>query len=489
MKLFRKIFLTVTVFSASLALYAGGPIQQKVLSAISSEKALAGATISVCATSADGQMLACVSENVSMVPASNMKLVSTGLALSGLGAGFRFVTSIGYSGSVHDGVLDGDVYIIGGADPLLGAKGTAPALFDQWKKMIAGAGIKRIEGRIIGDGRLIDGPREEQSWLWEDIGTYYGTGMSGLGFDENVLRFHVEPGAEPGNNLKIVQKHPLSPWLKVDYDCRTGEKGSGDKLYLFTTDMSTEAVLRGTFAAGKPAKDVLCSNKYPELTCASEFASFLTEGGIPNCGAGYVTGQKARIWTPEEDFSDFEPSADIILIGDTRSASLKEIVTKTNHESDNFCAETLFRFLGKERLGNSDYDSSRAATEKGLVSLGLGSDCRRFVKIVDGSGLSRKNMLTARFLCAFLSAMSDTDAFEDFYSSIPVLESSKSIPAEVSSRVRRKTGSMEGVYCISGYYKKPDGEVIVFSILINNSPLNTYATRLAAERILSAVIL
>ncbi|MCQ2143548.1 MAG: D-alanyl-D-alanine carboxypeptidase [Bacteroidales bacterium] len=481
------------LLAVALPLYAGGPLQGRVEAAIAAEKSLSGASVAVCAITSEGEMIASVNENTAMVPASNLKLVSTGLALDRLGGDYRFGTTLGYSGPVRGGVLEGDLYIIGGADPTLGSSDTIASplkqVFGAWKKMLDDAGIQSIEGRIIGDGRFIDGPREEQSWLWEDIGTYYGTGMSGLGFAENTLTFRVSPGATVGDSLKITQRFPMSPWLSIDYDCSTGLKSTGDQLYLFTTDFATDAVLRGTFALDKPTKDVLCSNKYPELTCAMEFSNFLKDNNIPNEGPGYVAGKTARLWTPGEGFRSFEPAGEMTLLGSTLSPALRKIARKTNYESNNFCAETLLRILGKEKTGNADYVSSRKAASRALLALGLGESSTHSVSLVDGSGLSRKNCVTASFFCRFLAAMMASPAYPDFFASIPALGSSKAVPADVASRVHRKTGSMNGVYCLSGYYTAEDGEVMVFSILINNSPVSTYSTRLAAERLLAAIVL
>lgn len=493
----RFIRRTISIFAASLfiasPLLAQGAAQERVLAAIAAEKDLSGAAIAVAAMNSEGECLAFVNGDAAMVPASNMKLVSTGLALNELGGDYRFGTSLGYSGSLRDGVLDGDLYIIGGADPTLASPDTLSTpvrqVFGSWKKIIDKAGISCIRGRIIGDGRFVEGPREEQSWLWEDIGTYYGTGMSGLGYFENMLRFNVTAGKNVGDSLKISQISPMSPWLSVKYECSTGEKGTGDQLYLFTTDFATDAVLRGTFGVNKATKTVLCSNKYPELTCALEFSRYLLGAGIHNEGAGYVVGKVAKTWSLGKGFSDFDAASEMTLVGSTDSPSLRLIARKTNYESNNFCAETLFRILGKEKGEDADYPSSREASSKALLGLGLGENSRRNVSIVDGSGLSRKNSLTASFLCRFLAAMMDSPAYEDFYRSIPVLETSKALSSEIAGKVRRKTGSMDGVYCLSGYYEAGENNTIVFSVMINGSPLSGSSTRQAAERILSAIIL
>ena len=148
------------------------------------------------------------------IPASNMKLVTTGVALHRLGSGFTFRTRLGYSGSIIDRVLKGDLYIMGGGDPTLASDDSIavelPALFREWTTILKKAGIERIDGHIIGDDRYFDLPMpEEQTWQWDDCGTYYGAGTSALTFFENIQSFEVSPGPETGYPATVSEKYPV----------------------------------------------------------------------------------------------------------------------------------------------------------------------------------------------------------------------------------------------------------------------------------------
>ncbi|MDO5442880.1 MAG: D-alanyl-D-alanine carboxypeptidase, partial [Bacteroidia bacterium] len=142
-----------------------------------------------------------------MMPASNMKLITTGLALNGLGSDYRFRTGIAYSGGICDGVLDGDLYIVGGGDPTLGDRDSVAVelkeTFSQWEKMIRDAGITRIEGRIIGDGRWFEGESQNWSWMLEDCAGGDGAAMSALSFGGGLQSFTVSPGARIGDPVKV----------------------------------------------------------------------------------------------------------------------------------------------------------------------------------------------------------------------------------------------------------------------------------------------
>lgn len=157
-------------------------LQSRIEKLVSSDAA-SQAAVSICAIKGDGQKLVDINSSMMLVPASNMKLISTGAAVHHLGPEFRFETSIGHDGEITEGVLNGNVYIIGGGDPTLGSTDSIATpiekVFSQWHAMLKNAGISQINGRIIGDGSLFDQTMEHPTWLMEDIGTYYGAGTTG----------------------------------------------------------------------------------------------------------------------------------------------------------------------------------------------------------------------------------------------------------------------------------------------------------------------
>ena len=116
---------------------------------------LGPAAVGVLAVRMDGDTVACVNPGLRLVPASNMKLITTGLALLELGEDYRFETRLAYSGSIEDGVLHGDLYIVGGGDPTTGARVPCAepleGLFSEWAGFVRDAGITRIEGRVVAD--------------------------------------------------------------------------------------------------------------------------------------------------------------------------------------------------------------------------------------------------------------------------------------------------------------------------------------------------
>ena len=255
--------------------------------------------------------------------------------------------------------------------------------------------------------------------------------------------------------------------MEYRFSCTTGEPGTGDKLYFYTTDMFPAGEMRGTFAVDRGPKTLECSNKFPAYTCAAYFTEWLSERGIICTEGPADTG----FFAPAGGCA---PQDSLTMLGRTVSPSLDRIAFMTNHDSNNVYAETLYHTLGKERWGQSGYLSSRQLMRKLLQEKGLNP---RTIVIQDGSGLSRENLLSAEFLCGFLEKMMSSPSFGEFFDSLPfpggrgTLEfNMRSVPEAIRTRIRMKSGSMGGVRCFSGYIVPETGtkdETVIFSILVN----------------------
>ena len=292
----------LTIFSIFLCTFAPAQetsLQQKA-ETLSSSETFANASVSIKAITGKGDLLVDVSSKKLMIPASNMKLISTGAALSRLGGDFRYSTDIAHDGVISDGILHGNLYIIGNGDPLLGSKDSLAIplekTFGEWERVIRRAGIESIEGHIVGDGRWMDGMPEEPSWQWNDIGTYYGTGTSGLNFYENMISFNASVKHEDGKELvKIKQIYPSTSWMNIINNAVVGDVSTGDRLYMYTSELAPVAEIRGTYGIDRGTKQVDFSNKYPEYTCAVYFKNYLEKNGI-TCTGGAVDFKLKNSW-------------------------------------------------------------------------------------------------------------------------------------------------------------------------------------------------
>ena len=479
------IFLLATV--TLRAQHLNESMHNKVES-ILSDPAFEQALVGVCVRTTDGQTLVDINAGKMLLPASNMKLITTGAALHAFGSEKQFETTLGYDGTIEDGILRGDLYIIGGGDPTLASKDSIAVaietVFAQWEAIIRSAGIKGIEGYVIGDGRWFDDlMAEEPSWQLNDAGTYYGTGTTGLMFYENMQSFAVSAGAQVGDPVNIRPSYPEAPWMEFVYNCTTGEKGTGDQLYLYATDLAPVAQMRGTFGVDRAAKRLDCANKFPEYTCAYYFCNYLNDNGI-TCTEG-----------PSDLKMSVAPGASsLTLLGSTFSPTLDRIVFETNHASNNLYAESLLRSLGKELCSSACYDSSYVALKDVLEDLAV--DFTVGARVKDGSGLSRQNYISPDFMCRFLDAMAESPEYETFLDSLPFPGGNGTLqanmngqPEQLRRRIRVKSGSMNGVRCYSGYIlpSTSEGETLAVSIMTNNCTAPTWKVRSILDKVMAAI--
>ena len=448
-------------------------------------------------------------------PASNLKLLTTGAALRTFGPDFRFQTSLAYSGHIdQDGVLHGDIYIIGGGDPTLGAKyESSPAIetvFGKWRTMMTEAGIRSVDGCIVGDGRLFDDCSVNADRSVEDIGFYYGAPAHALNFHENSIDFSVYPGTAVGADLTLDQVFPPTPWLDLSTPCTTGEAGTGDRLLYEASTLIPMAAMTGTLAIDRKVAHESVVNHFPEYTCAEAFCSYLegdslrVSGGAADIGPGGVLRNDLILY----DDNTLAVSRDsLTILGQTLSPALSAIILETNHESDNFYADALLKAFGLRFGGSSAYPVSLESMQAVLSDILAGKSLTesagglagRGVQLRDGSGLSRRNFLTPAFMVEFLQVMARGPYFDTYLQSIPQpgrgTLSARLRNAPDSVRLYMKSGSMDGVRCFSGYILPsgispsgsgagaPDG-TIAFAIFTNDVTGSSSAAYSAIDRII-----
>jgi len=293
-----------------------------------------------------------------------------------------------------------------------------------------------------------------------------------------------------GSPAAVTEGYPSTPWMNYGYSCTTGASGTGDQVYLYTSSLAPVGELRGTFAIDRTGKTVKCSNKFGAYTCANEFRKYLVDVGMPVSGppadiVATSSGEMVRE-SPELYPQDLEeravPQSSLTMLGSTESPSLRRIAYITNQRSDNFYAEALFRAMGKAITGSALFDDCWKAYLKALG--GLGMDASNDIRLYDGSGLARKDVVSPAFLVEFLRKMRSSEAARPFISSLTVpgvgsqAGRMRDEPSSARVRIVYKSGSMEGVRCYSGYIAPASAgdrterilsseQTIVFSVMVN----------------------
>ena len=496
------VALLLSAWSATAA-YPPGTEAQRTISRICRREPLSSSLAGVFAQRMDGDTIAAVNIRQKLVPASNVKLLTTGLALHLLGVDWRFETRLACRGEIEDGVLKGDLYILGGGDPTTGARTDCAdplnTTFGRWAQLLADAGIRRIEGRILGDPRFFaETTPQNLGWTYDDLGTNYGAGPLGLNFFENAQNFYVTPASSVGATPTVRPRYPETPWMRYTVSATTGAARSSNTLYYVNTGFGPFGEVAGSFPVDRRGYTLECSNLFGAYTCAYYFYNYLKERGIEARGGYGDVTSRGQVRTElvyggaNESAADWES---LRVLGSARSATLAEIVRDTNCESDNFYAETLLRMISRQSGRGTGPDDCADAVEEAFRALGLRPDgaCQQF----DGSGLSRKNYVSPEFFVRFLKRMTALPVWDAYFASLPVpgvkgtLETRfPDAEQEFKDRLHMKSGSMNGVRCLSGYITAADGNparTIVFSLLVNNCTAPNRQVTEAIDAIIEAL--
>ena len=431
-------------------------VQQKIKDWQSTSE-LSNASIGIAVSdNQTGEMLIKSDPQLSLVPASILKVITTATALEVFGPDFRFTTTLSYSGIIRNDTIFGDLQIIGGGDPTLGSKYfLAYKLFqEKWTTALQNKKIKVITGNLILDASIYESQTIPNTWIWEDIGNYYGAGASGISVFDNLYEIHMKSEEIAGRPTKVIGINPEIPNLELTNEVLSSDEKS-DQAYVFGSPMENRRVIRGTIPINQSDFVVKASVPDPAVLLASEFRKTLTLNGISISGA--TKYEKAKNGSPSPLFI-------------AQSPPLRDIIKVTNHESVNLFAEHLLKHLAFQKygLGTTKYGCKFVEQfwkEKGLDMTGF------FMN--DGSGLSRFNAITASQIVAILNYMKTKSAYStDFYESLATIGNgtltvfnNESFPEDC---LRAKSGSMTRVRCYAGYLTSDSGRQLSYCIMLNN---------------------
>ena len=397
----------------------------------------------------------------SLPSASILKLVSTATVLSVFGGDYRFQTFLEYDGMISKDTLFGNIYIRGSGDPSLGSdrfKGypAGPELLKRWVTAVSTAGIRFIKGQIIADPSFFDNRSVADSWIWADLGNYYGAGVSGLNFNENQYKVKFKPGQEIGDPAAYLGTEPVIPYLTFNNLVTTGEKGSGDQTILYGNPLGNKVELTGTVPLGYSTYSV--KGAFPN---GAEYAAFALKEALINNQIPIFKEDSLLTARPIPAISPKK------VLDEYKSPPLKELCLQTNLWSINLYADTFLKQIGKRLTGNSEFDASAKAMSDYWIM--HQADLRGFF-IKDGSGLSPSGSVTTNNITEVLSTVSKETSFNDFYKSIAILGQTGTVRnlgkgTKASGNVRAKSGSIEGTRAYAGYVTSRSGELLSFAII------------------------
>lgn len=393
-----------------------------------------------------------------LTPASNLKLLTGMTALHELGEDYRIPTELyGTTAPDSKGTINGDLIIKGYGDPSLqtsdpSGQSNGTKLSDLVQQL-RDQGITRINGNIRVDDQYFDGQRLGTGWAWDDETYGYNPSISALSTNRSSILLQVSPNRQEGKSVELSLS-PVTDYMQIQNDATTGGISSPNTLTIEKVRGKNIIMVKGSLPLdAKPVSQRLAVED-PQLYTGSLFKAELESAGIK-------LDPKAEVLVGNVDTSDTK-------LATISSPPLKDFVTYMEKNSDNFYAEMLLKQLGKQKSGVGSASAGVTVVKNYLSSLGISPS----FTMVDGSGLSRYDLVSAKQIGSFLEKITKEPNFSLFQSSLPIAGIDGTLTnrmqhTQAQGNVIAKTGTLSGVSGLSGYVTTKDGEHLYFSILMN----------------------
>lgn len=422
----------------------------------------------------------------SLVPASTMKLVTTAAAIDVLGSYKTFKTTLQYDGYIDSNcTLHGNLYIKGGGDPTLGSKyflnpgEESTDFFNKWVHEIENLNIHSINGRVIGDASYFSQDMIPATWVWGDLGNYYGAGPSGLTIYDNLSTLTFSSENKNGGSTNVECIVPFNPEVKIENEV-TAANINSDNAYLFSAPYVGSKKAVGQIPMGREEFDVKGTIHDPAYQAAYDFEYFLLKNNISvNQNATTVRRLNLQNIKLEDKRTDIYTQT---------SPDIARITYWTNHVSVNLFAEHLFNHVGIYYYK----DGSNYSGGLGVKRFWDSKINTQGLYVSDGSGLSRHNAISAFHLTEMLKYMTKSKYYTSFYSSLPISGKSGTMKnigrgTRAANNIRAKSGTMSRVKSYAGYATTKSGKKVAFAMIVNN--YNGYTSTLTKklEQIMVAI--
>lgn len=478
------------VFAVVAALVLAAPsaiadVRTEVARAVREAK-LGQATVGISVIDLEtGESLASVSEGVPLIPASNMKLITSGAALVVLGPDFVFRTEFHLVGDRLVILGSGDP---GLADPALLRKKSPPQtaddVLDEIVRAVKGAGVAFLS-EVVADARVFDRQFVHPSWPADQLNKWYEAEVCGLIFHTNVLEVFTSPGAGGPGSLARISIQPRCDWIDLDVRART-EKEGRTSVWAWRDATANRFRIEGRVTA--PQREPFSVTVHDN---AAFFGELLAER-LAAAGVRVGDGSRSARRCVRVAGGDEPIAAGRVL--HAIETTMPTVLERCNTDSHNLYAEAMLKRMGRDVTREPGSWANGSAVVRMVVSEVLGPSYAAATVVSDGSGLSRENRVTPETLTRWLGALSrDPRVAEAFFGSMATTGSGalrhRFTTRKPDNDLRAKTGYINNVRALSGIVSGPGGGGgrIAFSVLVNGAKAGEQDE--AAKRLQEQVVL
>jgi D-alanyl-D-alanine carboxypeptidase/D-alanyl-D-alanine-endopeptidase (penicillin-binding protein 4) len=422
-------------------------------------------------------------------PASNMKLLTTALALDTLGPEYRFKTTIETNGGLsEDGKLTGDLILVGRGDPNLSNRkfpfdtkeefdGPPERALAELADMLVVKGVKEVAGDVVGDDSYFPRERYPDGWEIGDMVWEYGAAISAIVVNDNTVAVTLTPGEKSGDAVTFAME-PFTQEFSVKNEVTTvGAKEKAD-LRLTREPGGDSVVVSGVMAARSAPRKLLLAIQEPALQAANLLAKLLRDRGVR------IDGKTRAMHEPDPS------AATRVALAERVSIALGDSVKLVNKISQNLHTEVLLRTAARQQGRWTTPEDLQKFPAAFYAKAGIADGD---VIQTDGSGLSRHDLVTPRAFVALLAYAQKQPWFPAFLASLPVAgedgtlnERMKEPP--LAGKIQAKTGSVTHVRTLSGFAETPGGRRLIFSFLSNNQGGKSREVHVALDGVCLAMV-
>lgn len=411
-----------------------------------SDKSLlhASAAIYVINSSA-GKTVADENIQAGLAPASCQKVIIASTAFELLGHNYIYKTSLGYTGTIENGILNGDIIIKGSGDPTAGSwrynETTEESIISEFKKAISRAGINEIKGNVYADESLWKGEVTPDGWIWQDIGSYYGAGARALNWRENQYDLFLKSGKKIGDPVESVYTNPaFIEGLNLKVMATSAVTESGDNAYIYMPLNEKYGYVRGTIPVNEDLFSISGAMPQPAKQLALTLEAALKKIPVEEVAKEYPVIQKY-----------YDPSH---IFYTHNSPPLDSIIYWFLKRSVNLYGEALLKTMAYEFTKTGATDSGVNVIKNFWNKKGINPAA---INIIDGSGLSPANRVTTATLESIMEYARKQSWFPSFYNALPEING-----------IKMKSGSIGGVVSYTGFIRSKTGVDYTFAFIVNN---------------------